>query len=60
MDYGATFKRIREDKGLKIVDLEQENISRSLIGKFEKGQSRLSADRLDRLLAKEMYRKIDL
>ena len=51
MDYGATFKRIREDKGLKIVDLEQENISRSLIGKFEKGQSRLSADRLDRLLA---------
>lgn len=51
MDYGATFKKIREDKGLKIVDLEQANISRSLIGKFEKGQSRISADRLDCLLA---------
>ncbi len=51
MDYGQTFKRLREDKGLKIIDLEQSNISRSLIGKFEKGQSRISADRLDKLLA---------
>ncbi|WP_220740707.1 Rgg/GadR/MutR family transcriptional regulator [Leuconostoc miyukkimchii] len=51
IDYGATFKRLREDKGLKIVDLEQVNISRSLIGKFEKGQTRMSADRLDKLLA---------
>lgn len=51
MDYGETFKKIREDKGLKIVDLEQSHISRSLIGKFEKGQSRMSADRLDKLLA---------
>ena len=50
IDYGATFKRLREDKGLKIVDLEQVNISRSLIGKFEKGQTRMSADRLDKLL----------
>ncbi|MCC7669040.1 MAG: helix-turn-helix transcriptional regulator [Leuconostoc pseudomesenteroides] len=51
IDYGATFKRLREDKGLKIVDLEQPNISRSLIGKFESGQTRMSADRLDKLLA---------
>lgn len=43
IDYGATFKRLREDKGLKIVDLEQPNISRSLIGKFERGQTRMSA-----------------
>lgn len=50
MDYGATFKRLREDKGLKIVDLEQPSISRSLIGKFEKGKTRISADRLDKLL----------
>ena len=51
MNYGATFKRLREDKGLKIVDLEQPSISRSLIGKFEKGQTRISADRLDKLLS---------
>lgn len=51
MNYGATFKRLREDKGLKIVDLEQPSISRSLIGKFEKGHTRISADRLDKLLS---------
>ncbi len=37
MNYGATFKRLREDKGLKIVDLEQPSISRSLIGNLKKG-----------------------
>lgn len=54
MDYGATFQKIREEKGLKRSDLADDSVSASMIGKFERGDSRLSFDRVVHLVEKMM------
>lgn len=52
MDFGETFQKIREDKGLKRSELADEYVSASMIGKFERGESRLSFDRVVALVEK--------
>ncbi|MFT8878131.1 MAG: helix-turn-helix domain-containing protein [Oenococcus sp.] len=51
-DYGPLFGKIRQEKNLSLTDLEEEGLSRSFIGKFEKGETKISADRFFRLLSK--------
>ena len=52
MTYGELFKQIRIEKGLSLADLADADISPSFIGKFERNQSRISADWFIRLLQK--------
>lgn len=51
-NYGRLFSQIRIEKNLSLTDLAEDGLSRSLIGRFEKGQTKISADRFFRLLSK--------
>lgn len=44
-NYGRLFSQIRIEKNLSLTDLAEDGLSRSLIGRFEKGQTKISADR---------------
>ncbi|MFT8813484.1 hypothetical protein [Oenococcus sp.] len=52
INYGATFQSIRLDKNIKLSELAEAGITASFIGKFEKGQTRMSVDKFGRLLDK--------
>ena len=38
-DFGEVFKVIRKSKGIKIIDIADEQISKSQISRFERGES---------------------
>lgn len=50
--YGEIFNYLRKNKGLTLKELAEDGISVSLIAQFEKGQSKISFDRLVILLNK--------
>jgi transcriptional regulator with XRE-family HTH domain len=50
--YGQIFQQIREDRGIKRSQLADTLVSASMIGKFERGDSRLSFDRVVHLVEK--------
>ncbi|HEY4399842.1 MAG TPA: helix-turn-helix domain-containing protein [Lactobacillaceae bacterium] len=54
MHFGQTFQEIRENKGIKRSQLADELVTASMIGKFEREESRLSFDRVVHLLEKMM------
>ena len=44
--YGETFLRLRKQKGFNLIFFEQLGISKSSLGKFERGESMLGFDKL--------------
>ncbi|MGX6961541.1 Rgg/GadR/MutR family transcriptional regulator [Vagococcus xieshaowenii] len=50
--YGEVFHYLRTNKGMKLKELADEQLSISLIAQFEKNQSKLSYDRFIRLMNK--------
>ena len=50
--YGEVFHYLRTNKGMKLKELADEQLSISLIAQFEKNQSKLSFDRFIRLMNK--------
>ncbi|MCT0017752.1 Rgg/GadR/MutR family transcriptional regulator [Lactococcus lactis subsp. lactis] len=44
--YGKIFKKLRVQKGIKLVDFEKIGISKSTLGKFERGETMIAFDKL--------------
>lgn len=44
--YGETFLKLRKQKGFNLIYFEQLGISKSSLGKFERGESMLGFDKL--------------
>lgn len=51
-DFGGTFRKLREGKNLSISSISDDNISKSMISKFERNQSDISVSRFFHLLNK--------
>ncbi|WP_054748817.1 helix-turn-helix domain-containing protein [Lentilactobacillus rapi] len=50
IDYGKTFKHLREQKGISITSAANGVVSKSFLSRFERGLSDISFDKLIRLL----------
>ncbi|MCU7699784.1 helix-turn-helix domain-containing protein [Enterococcus gallinarum] len=44
MDYGATFKKLRLEKGITLKEACQQGISSAQLSRFENGKSMLTVD----------------
>ncbi|MCE2061257.1 Rgg/GadR/MutR family transcriptional regulator, partial [Streptococcus thermophilus] len=51
-DFGEVFKVIRKSKGIKIIDIADEQISKSQISRFERGESTITLFKLTHMLDK--------
>ncbi|MDU5121525.1 MAG: Rgg/GadR/MutR family transcriptional regulator [Streptococcus salivarius] len=51
-DFGEVFKVIRKSKGVKIIDIADEQISKSQISRFERGESTITLFKLTHMLDK--------
>ena len=52
MDYGATFKKLRLEKGITLKEACQQGISSAQLSRFENGKSMLTVDQFFYMLAK--------
>ncbi|WMB29173.1 helix-turn-helix domain-containing protein [Streptococcus didelphis] len=50
MNLGSTFRKLRQEKGISISSLSGENISKSQISRFERGETDISFQKLFYLL----------
>ena len=52
MDYGATFKKLRLEKGITLKEACQQGISSAQLSRFENGKSMLTVDQFFTCLQK--------